>query len=166
MRISATGRRNPRALGFRPLQRSAENGFTLIELMIVMTIIGLMSTAVLLAMPDSRGSLRSEAERFAARAGAARDQAVLDSRPMAVRVTAAGYAFDRRQNNAWQPLESRPFATYQWSEGTIAAVRADDAARIAFDSTGMADPAEIILRRDDEQIAVDVGFDGKVQIRG
>jgi general secretion pathway protein H len=55
MPISATGRAR------------RQSGFTLVELLIVLTIVGLMSAAVVIAMPDQRGSLVSEAERFAAR---------------------------------------------------------------------------------------------------
>ena len=49
------------------------NGFTLVELMVVLFIIGLAATAVVLAVPEQGGSLQAEAERFAARAKAARD---------------------------------------------------------------------------------------------
>ena len=42
----------------------------------MLAILGLMSAAVVLALPDPRGSLRSEAERFAA----------LEARVLAVRV--------------------------------------------------------------------------------
>ena len=47
---------------------SRNAGFTLIELMIVVTIIGLASAVVVLALPDPRGRLRDEAAQFAARA--------------------------------------------------------------------------------------------------
>src|SRR5687768_8379967 len=116
------------------IQPRTEPGFTLVELLIVLTIIGLMSAAVVLAFPDRRGSLRSEAERFAARAQAAQERAVLDARPMAVRVTSAGYGFDRRERNEWKPLQERPFADQPWSEGTRAGVGAA-AQRIVFDTT-------------------------------
>ena len=51
--------------------------------MVVLAIIGLVSGAVVLAMPDPRGRLRDDAERFAARARAAQDKAVIEARPVA-----------------------------------------------------------------------------------
>jgi general secretion pathway protein H len=152
MRTSATGRAD------------AAGGFTLVELLIVLTIIGLMSAAVVIAMPDPRGSLTAEAERFAARAKAAQDRAVIDSRAMAIRVTGAGYGFDRRSKGEWEALNAKPFADYRWGEGVQAVVGGSGAARIVFDSTGMAEPATVTLEREGEQVAVTVAQDGKIDV--
>ena len=152
MRISATGRAD------------GADGFTLVELLIVLTIIGLMSAAVVIAMPDPRGSLTAEAERFAARAKAAQDRAVIDSRAMAVRVTGAGYGFDRRTRREWEALDAKPFTDYRWAEGVQAAVGGSGATRIVFDSTGMAEPATVTLQREGEQVAVTIAQDGKIDV--
>ena len=72
MPISATGSNN--------------RGFTLIELMVVITIIALASAVVVFAIPDPRGRVVDEAERFAARVLAARDDAVVQGRDVRVRV--------------------------------------------------------------------------------
>jgi general secretion pathway protein H len=154
MRTSATGRAD----------RDRERGFTLIELLVVMTIIGLMSAAVVLALPDGRGDLVAEAERFAARVHAAGERAVLDAKPMAVRVTAAGYGFDRRERGEWQPLAEEPFADRAWAEGTRAGLAQGVAQRVTFDTTGIAEPARLLLLRGDDQVQVDLRSDGTVHV--
>lgn len=162
MRTSATGRASPQN-GLTRLRRSAEHGFTLVELLIVLTIIGLMSAAVVLALPDGRGKLRDEAERFAARAQTAQERAVLDSRPMAIRLTSAGYGFDQRERGEWKPLNRMPFVDQAWSEGTRAGVGAG-AQRIVFDTTGMSEPTRLLLARDEEQVVVEIGSGGTVRV--
>lgn len=71
---------------------SHDGGFTLIELMIVVTIIGLASAVVVLALPDPRGRLRDEATQFALRTRAAHDLAIVTSRPVSVWVSAGAMA--------------------------------------------------------------------------
>ena len=161
MRTSATGRAKS---CLRPRAQACDRGFTLIELLIVLTIIGLMSAAVVLAMPDPRGSLVGEADRFAAQAHAAKEQAILDSRPMAIRITAAGYGFDRREDRLWKPLAKEPFADRAWADGTRAAVGQQGAVRLVFDTTGAAEPMKLLLVRDDEQVLVDIAANGKIHV--
>ena len=157
MPISATGNRHS--------CRQSGNGFTLIELMIVLAIMGLVAAGVLMAMPDPRGRLSNEAERFAARTVAARDLAILEGRPVAVRVTAQGYAFDRRQGGAWTPIPDREFRSQPWSSGTAALVGQGGTIRTAFDATGQPSaPASITLTRNGEQVRVAIAADGGVRV--
>ena len=142
-----------------------EEGFTLIELMVVLLIIGLAAGAVILSLPDPRGRLSDEAERFAARTVAARDLAILEGRPVAVRVTARGYAFDRRQGGAWVPLSDKSFQSRPWTDGTAALVGQGGTVRAAFDATGQPSmPAAIVLTRSGEQIRVTIAADGGVRV--
>lgn len=144
--------------------RTAEAGFTLVELMVVITVIALASAAVVLTLPDGAAKLRNDAERFAGRVGAARDQAIVQARPMAVWVSPSGYGFARREQGLWRPLEDKPFATTPWRDGVLADTGGGQL-RVTFDGTGMAaEPVAVTLVREGRRLAVAVDANGRVTI--
>ena len=147
--------------------RPAQAGFTLIELMIVITVIALMSALVVLALPDPRGRLIDEAERFAARARTAHDLAIVEGRSTSIWVSAGVYCFDRREQGRWVPMSDKPMTVTRWGAG-VAPLLDEARARIIFDSTGLASaPMRVQLRRGSEAAAVvTIGADGKVSING
>jgi general secretion pathway protein H len=155
-------------LGFvRSCWNRTEEGFTLIELMVVLTIIGFISAAVILAIPDPRGRVIEDADRFAARVAAARDEAVVTARPMGVWVSASGYGFQRREGARWVALEEKPFVTANWKAGTRALVGKDGRQQIGFDGTGLpTDAMTVTLAREAERVAVTVDMAGKVMVGG
>jgi general secretion pathway protein H len=136
-------------------RRDETSGFTLVELMVVLVIIGLVSAALILSLPERGGSLQSEAERFAARAKAARDNAILDSRGASVAIGAGGYDVTRRSESAH----------YDWIAGTEPALSGGRDGRIRFGATGLADPAHVELRRGGRLVAIEIGEDGNVRVR-
>jgi general secretion pathway protein H len=139
------------------------NGFTLVELMVVLVIIGLVGAAVVVAMPDPRGALRGEALRLAARAEAARERAMMDNRPVALVLKDGGYGFEWRSEGEWRAVAERPFIEQRWSEGTRAALEGGES-RIVFDSTGFAEPARLDLTRGKETAQVEVTDGGRVRV--
>jgi general secretion pathway protein H len=142
-----------------------EQGFTLTEILVVMVILGLLTTAVLLAAPSFRTSLAEEAEGFAAKLTRARDEAVSTNRTIEVRVTPKGYEFDVARNGGRTKLTHEPFGLTTWSDDTSVVVAATDGrARITFDPTGMASPAVVNLLRADRSIRVSIDAAGKVSI--
>lgn len=155
-RTSATGRARTRA---------ARSGFTLVELLMTVAIIGLAAGAVVLSMPDPRPAVGQEAERLAARLAAARDEAVLSNRPVAVEATTTGYAFSSFDGAVWSPLREGPFKDEAWQAGTVLTASAEPA-RVVFDPTGTADPVSLTLVRDGGVRTVVVDGAGQVSING
>jgi general secretion pathway protein H len=156
MRTSAAGRAD-RVLPGRT------HGFTLVELMVVITIVGLIAGLAVLALPDPEGGVRAEAVKFAARAKAAQERAVMDNRPVAIMLGEGGYAFEWRSGGKWQAVGERPFVAAQWREGTEARLEGAER-RIVFDSTGFAERATLRLSRGSETAAVEVTNGGRIRV--
>ena len=152
--------------GFTPLRHSAEHGFTLVELMVVVTVIGLTAGVAMWSLPDPRGRVVEEAARFAARARAAHDLAIIEARPVSLWVTGGGYGFDGRTGGRWVPIADKPLRVERWAEGTAARL-AQPQVRVTFDPTGLADrSAEVRLDRDGREVGVLIGADGSVRVDG
>jgi len=84
MPISAIGNSSP---AFR--RPETEAGFTLVEIMVVLTIVGLTAAVAALALPDGGAAARQEAERLGARLLAARDHALFTQSETAAVIDAA-----------------------------------------------------------------------------
>ena len=133
--------------------------------MVTITVIALMATVTLWAMPSPGGRVQDEALRFAARTRAARDQAVIEARPMSLWVTPGGYGFDRRVGGRWMPVADKPLRVERWTDGTR--VEPGDATgrlRVTFDPTGLPDrSADVRLSRGERGSLIRVGADGSVR---
>ncbi|HEX7855976.1 MAG TPA: GspH/FimT family pseudopilin [Sphingobium sp.] len=143
--------------------RSAQQGFTMVELMVVIVIIGLMSAAVMLTTSDPRGGLSNEADRFAGRVRAAHDRAVVLARPVALWVSPTGYGFEERREGRWMPLDQKPLTATDWRSDTRATMGEQAQGRLWFDTIGRADqPLTFTLQRNGRTLPVSVGLDGTV----
>ena len=140
------------------------SGFTLVELLVTIAVVGLAAAAVVLVAPDPRPGVRDEAERLAARLVEARQEALLGARPTAVEFTADGYGFAHAEGALWRPLTDGPFGPELWDAETRAQVVPAEG-RVTFDPTGVAEGAEITLARDGRRVRVVVDAAGEVSVR-
>ncbi|MEW4467743.1 type II secretion system minor pseudopilin GspH [Parasphingorhabdus sp. JC815] len=139
-------------------------GFTLVELMIVLVILGLMASVAVMSFPEGN-DLQRDAQRFAARTAALRDNAILQSRPMAVQVTPSGYVFLERRKGGWRVIDDKPFHAASWSSGVSAAVDEGGSMLISFESTGLpSDQAELRLSYEDLSRSIMITPMGDVEL--
>lgn len=85
-------------------------GFTLIEVMVVVVIMSIMIGTVALTFPNSNNDLlKEDADRFIALVSLAQDEAILQSRSLAIAIDDEGYSFFRREDKQWSPFQEEPF---------------------------------------------------------
>ncbi|HEY0633886.1 MAG TPA: type II secretion system minor pseudopilin GspH [Gammaproteobacteria bacterium] len=102
------------------MSRSRHAGFTLIEIMVVVVIIGVLSSFAVLSLGDGgkRDRLMEEGRRLAALIQMASDQAVMEGREWGVRIESDGYLFMVLKEGAWLPHEGdRIFRSRQLEDG-------------------------------------------------
>jgi general secretion pathway protein H len=143
-----------------------ERGFTLIELVIVLAIIAVGAAAVMLSLPGPERTLRDSSERLAAQAAALRDEAVMASRPMAIRLGPGRYGFEHYDGSAWIAETGKPFRPIELPEGmTVTAVPSGEQ-RIRFDTTGLADPVVLAIAYRGLRRTVTVDAGGGIALGG
>jgi general secretion pathway protein H len=140
-------------------------GFSLVELLVALGIMGLLASVVILSLPGDEAALRGESSRLAARIAAIRDQAIITARPTAVWISPSGYGFEERRGKDWQAANDRRFAARNWPDGTgvVANGRAEPV-RIVFDPVGTtASPVDIALSAQGARVALHIAASGEVR---
>ncbi len=151
MPISATG--------------ASEQGFTLIEMMVVLLLVGLASSMVLLNMPSGGARLADEAENLAARIQYAQQEAVLTNRSVEIVLAANDSSFRVQRRGRWVPLVAGPFKPRPWGEGLSVSLPGIAGRRaVRFDSSGATDPATIRMTGSGRSIDLVITRQGRVEI--
>lgn len=124
----------------------ARNGFTLVELMVVIALMALAAGAVVATLGSPGGGPTHAATRFASRLAATRDEAIVSGRPMNAWISASGYGFEQFRQGRWHPVSAKPFQAENWPDGISVNMSEDEQgrARARFDNLGMVDSAMTI----------------------
>ena len=153
MPISATG------------ARPTERGFTLIEMMVVLLLVGLASSMVMLNLPSGGARLSDEAEYLAARIQYAQQEAVLTNRSVEIVLAANDSSFRVQRRGRWIALVVGPFKSRPWGEGLSVSLPGVAVRRaVRFDSSGATDPTTIRMTARGRSIDLIINRQGRVQI--
>jgi len=115
----------------KPVKQNADNtgGFTLVEILVVMVVVGIMAGMVVLSVGGNpQRTLQKEARRLAVVIRTAADEALLQGREFGLRINPNSYQvleFDQQQRN-WKSTEQKVFAEHQLPDAMSLAVMLED----------------------------------------
>ncbi len=141
----------------RPAPKASEAGFSLMEVMVTLFIVGLASAIVVMTAPPGAPSLDREADHLATRLSNARDLALIENRAVLFDITDQGYTQRIRTFAGWTTPANMP-ASSPWEAGTSVTLPTGRLpAAIMFDAIGLTEPTSITLIRDGrtERITID-----------
>ena len=101
--------------------RLKQSGFTLLEIMIVVVIVGLLASVVAPMVSKSADDLlKEQADRFIALVKLAQDESILQSRQLGLKMDTEGYSFLQQQDdsNDWVFFSEGPFRERKLSSST------------------------------------------------
>jgi len=150
--------------------RAREAGFTLVEVMTVLVIIGLISSVVILNFPAQKTALDKQANTLLTHVNIAAQNAVLSGRVAALGVTEQGYSLYDFQDGEWaeKQYENWP-ARVQINlskNGQDVKLPETEIPVILFEPTGLSDIFSVTLTGEDaQQFELSSAGDGRVVLR-
>lgn len=137
--------------------RRANGGFTLVELLVVLTVLSLASAVVIMNAPRVRSDLRLEAERFAARLRICQSYAVAAGAPVRVAVDQNGYTFQRLSGAEWKAVaEQRQLQPRRMKSSVLIRAEVDDISLRNEEALGQTRAGSSALPNEDEPVYFEV----------
>jgi general secretion pathway protein H len=158
-----------------------DQGFTLVELMVVIFIIGLMASVVVLSLPSGKSNLNEELSVIAARFELASQEALLSGAVIGIEMNIDGYRFLRRRRGTWAPHDPAGLKGWiNWPEDVFVDVEYEGEAislktsgsdaklggipTLFFLPTGETQNVRLILRDGALERAVHITADGSITL--
>lgn len=137
-------------------------GFSLIEVMVAMTIMALAAGAVVMTVGAPGGTLAAQTDRLIASLAAARDSALVANRTVSIEISDAGYRTITHSQIAAPAISE----TEVWADGVSVETSAAMPAIVTFDPVGLTNGVEIELIRGEGRDGVVVLASGQIRRRG
>ena len=145
-------------------ERHAQAGFTLVELMVVLAVMGLLAGVAVWRWPAGGDKARADAFALATRIAAVRDSAIVGGRPIAFVVEPSGYRFEVRERTGWVPSKEPNLRNKSWSRG-VSVSAPGGTTRTRFDAIGLPDrPSTMRLRSGATATEIRILADGEVKV--
>ncbi|MEZ5740219.1 MAG: GspH/FimT family pseudopilin [Burkholderiaceae bacterium] len=150
----------------RPAARRA-GGFTLIEILVAITIGAVLVTVVGLSVGGADRGLQTDAERLSLLLSLAREEAQIRGAPIRFEADSSEYRFVIRRGERWEPiLDDRDLRRRGWSgETRLRLSRLDGRDLIEFGRDMVDSPFELALQRGDQQAVIFTNGLGVFEVR-
>ena len=154
--------------------REAQSGFTLVEVLAVLFIIGMMAAPVIMNMPKTQDPLHKQGELLATRISLAAQSGLVAQQSVGIILQEDGYEIVRYNNEIWETaaifsfgLDSKPFLELRQNATKINLETAEKSGvpAIRYDSTGLGTPFELKLQNANSRYLIIGNVDGTITVR-
>lgn len=163
------------------MQRAPSSGFTLIELVMSLFVLGLVSGAVILTLPESPAPERLEADRLAERLSVAANHSILSGEVVGIALSESEYSFHRLVRGQWSQIREHPLAGWSLSPDSGVTVSGSGAVaelgpslqvvplgeirpNIVFYPVGLNTPFSVLVRGENESLEVRSRGAGEIRV--
>ena len=158
----------------KPPIKSKQAGFTLVEVLMSMLIVGLMTGIVVLNLPEADDPWEKQARVIASKFQIASQSAMVANQTIGIRLNKNGYRIVRFTGGEWQTIEQFEFdaevpltmeLTQNGAEIDLKAAEKSRVPVIRYDATGLATPFELTIDGYGRSMSFEGGADGSVQLK-
>ena len=145
-----------------------ESGFTLVEILSVLVVIGLMSSVVILSIEPPKSELDKQVERLSVELNALAQDGLISGSVTAAGFSEDGYALYAFENSEWMERASADWQDSYRMTLTRASAKLDMPKEadpiILFQPTGLSTPFEFTLSDRDMKYTLKTEGDGRVEL--